>query len=89
MILGCCEVAGVDSLGMERISQHGFPCSLWYPAHRRLEAAVLHPPLAGSVDQALEGGLCLGRLSQLRGLHVGPALPPLSLGRAPGLGQKV
>ena len=56
---------------------------------RRLEAAVLHRPLAGPVDQALEGGLCPGPLSQLPELHVGPAPPPLSLGGAAVLGGGV
>ena len=58
-------------------------------APRRLEAAVFHQPLAGPVDQALEGGLCPGPLSQLRELRVGPALPPLSLGGAVALGGGV
>ena len=49
-------------------------------APRRLEAAVLHRPLAGPVDQALEGGLCLGPFSQLPELRVGPGPPPMSLG---------
>ena len=86
VVLGREEVAGVDSLGVERIGQHGFPCGLWHPPPRRLEAAVLHRPLAGPVDQALEGGLCPGPLSQHPELRVGPALPPLSLGGAVGVG---
>ena len=47
---------------------------------RRPEAAVLHRPLAGPMDQDLEGGLTPGPLSQLPELRVGPALPPLFLG---------
>ena len=47
------------------------------------------PTLAGPVDQALEGGLCQGPLSQLRELRVGPALPPLSLGGAAVVGGGV
>ena len=45
------EVAGMDSLGVERISQHDFPCGLWHPAPDRLEAAVLRRRLAGPVEQ--------------------------------------
>ena len=71
------------------MGQHGFPCSLRHPPPRRLEAAVLHRPLAGSADQALEGGLCPDPLSQLPELRVGPALPPLSLGGAAVLGGGV
>ena len=56
---------------------------------RRLEATVLHRPLAGPVDQALEGGLCRGPLSQLPELRVAPAPPPLSLGGAVALGGGV
>ena len=56
---------------------------------RRLEAAVLHRPLAGPVDQALDGGLWPGPLSQLPELRVGPAPPPLSLGGAAVLGGGV
>ena len=72
----------MDSQGVERIGQHGFPCDQRHPPPRRLEAAVLHRPLAGPLDLALEGGLCLDPLSQLPELRVGPALPPLSLGGA-------
>ena len=41
------------------------------------------------MDQALEGGLSPGPLSQLPELRVGPALPPLSLGGAAVLGGGV
>ena len=82
VVLGCGGVAQVGSLRMERISQHGFPCGLWHPSPRQLEAAVLRLPLAGPVDQALEGRLCPGPLSHFPELRVGPALPPLSMGGA-------
>ena len=89
VVLGRGEVAGADSQGVERISQHGFPCGLRHPAPHRPEAAVLQRPLAGPVDQALEGGLAPGPLSQLPELRVGPALPPLSLGGAAVLARGV
>ena len=89
VVLGRGEVAGVDSQAVERIGQHGFPCGLRHPPPRRLESAILHRPLAGPVDQAPEGGLCAGPLSQLPELRVGPALPPLSLGGAAVLGGGV
>ena len=89
VVLGRGEVAGVDSQGVERIGQHGFPCGLRHPPPRWPEAAVLHRPLAGPVDQALQGGLCWGPLSQLSELRVGPALPPLSLNGAAVLGGGV
>ena len=89
MVLGRQEVAGADSQGVERINQHGYPCGLRHPTPRRPEAAVLHRPLAGPLDQALEGGLSPGPLSQLPELRVGPALPPLSLGGAAVLGGGV
>ena len=88
VVLGRGEVAGLDSLGVERIGQHGFQCGLWH-LPLRLEAAVLHRPLAGPVDQALQGRLYRGPLSQLPELRVGPALPPLSLGAAMALGAGV
>ena len=78
VVLGRGEVAGVHSQGVERIGQHGFPCGLRHPTPRRPEAAVLHRPLAGPMDQALEGGLSPGPLPQLPELRVGPAPPPLS-----------
>ena len=89
VVLGRGEAAGVDSQGVERIGQHGFPCSLRHPPPRRLEAAALRRPPAGLVDQALEGGLCPGPLTQLPELRVGPAPPPLSLGGAVALGGGV
>ena len=89
VVLGRGEVAGVDPQGLERIGQHGFPCGLWHPPSRRLEATVLCRPLTGPVDHTLEGGLCPGPIFQLRELRVGPALPPLSLGRAADLGGGV
>ena len=89
VVLGRREVAGVDSQGVERIGQHGFPCGLRHPPPRPPEAAVLHRPLVGPADQALEGGLCPGRLSQLPELRVRPALPPLSLGGGAVLGGGV
>ena len=82
VVLGRGEVAGGDSQGVERIGQHGFPCGLRHPPSCRPEAAVLHRPLAGPVDQALEGGLSPGPLLQLPELRVGPALRPLSPGEA-------
>ena len=86
---GAGGVAGVDSQGVERIGQHGFPCGLRHPSPRRPEAAVLHRPLAGPMDQALEGGLSPGPLPQLPELRVGPALPPLFLGGPAVLGGGV
>ena len=89
VVLGRGEVAGLDFQVVRRIGQHGFPCGLRHPPLRWLEAAVLHRPLAGPVDQALEGGLCPGPLSQLPELRVGPAPPPRSLGGAAVLGGGV
>ena len=89
LVLGRGEVAGLDSQGPQRIGQHGFPCDLWHPPPRRVEAAVLRRPFAGPVDQALEGELGPGPLSQLSELRVGPAPPPLSLGGAVALGGGV
>ena len=89
VVLGRGEVVGVDSQGVERIGEHGFPRGLGHQPPRRPEAAVLHRPLAGPMDQALEGGLSPGPLSQLPELRVGPALPPLSLGGPAVLGGGV
>ena len=89
VVLGRGEVAGVDSEGMESNGQHGFPCGLRHPPPRWLEAAVPDRPLAGPVDQALEGRLCPGPLSHLQEPRVGPATPPLSLCGAAVLGGGV
>ena len=42
VVLARGEVAGVDSQGVVRIGQHGFPCGLRHPPSRQLDAAVLH-----------------------------------------------
>ena len=89
VVLGRREVAGLDSQELERIGQHGFPCGLRHHPPRRLEAAVLHRPLAGPVDHALEGGLCPDPLSQLPQLPLGPAPPPLSRDGAAVMGGGV
>ena len=34
VVLGCEELAGVDSLRVERMGQHGFPCGLQHPSPR-------------------------------------------------------
>ena len=88
-VLGCGELAWVDSLGMERIGQHRFPCSLQHPSPRCPESAGLRRLSVGPADQALEGVLCLGPFSQLRQLRVGPALPPHPMGGAVALGGGV
>ena len=89
VVLGRREVAGLDSLGLERNCQHGFPCGLWHPPPHQLEAADHRRPLAGPLDQALEGGLCPGPFSQHPELRVCPAPPPLSMGGALALGGGV
>ena len=89
VVLGRGEVAGMHFQGVERIGRHSFPCGLRHPPPRRPKAAVLHRPLAGPMDQALEGGLSPGPRSQLPELRVGPALPPLSLGGPAVLGGGV
>ena len=57
---GCGELAGVDSLRMQRIGQHGFLCVLGHPCPGRLELTFLRRCPAGSADQAPAGGLCPG-----------------------------
>ena len=87
VVLWCGELAGLDSLEMERIGQHGFPCSLRHPPPRWPESTVLRQPPAGPADQALEGGLCTGPLPQLQQLRLGPALLPQSMGGSKALGR--
>ena len=89
VVLGRGEVAGVDSQGVEHIGQHGFPCGLRHPAPAGRRRQFSTEPLAGPMDQALEGGLSPGPLPQLPELRVGPALPPLSLGGPAVLGGGV
>ena len=86
VVLGCGELAGLDSPGMELIGKHGFPCGLRHPPSRRPESALLRRLPAGPADQALEGGLCLGPLLQLSQPRAGPALQPGSMGGSVALG---
>ena len=65
-ILGCRELARADLLGMEHISQHGFPCGLRHPPYHRPDSTVLQRLPAELADQALQKGLYAGQLSQLR-----------------------
>ena len=89
VVLGCGELAGVDSWGMQRISQHGFPCVLRHLAPRWPEPTVLRRVPAGPADQVLEGGSGAGPLPQFPQLRVGPALPPRSWGEPVGVGVDV
>ena len=50
MVLGCEELAGVESLGLDRIGQHDFPWGLQHPPPRRPESAVLRRLPAGPAD---------------------------------------
>ena len=65
----------MDPLELELFGQHGFPCGLWHPPPRWLEAAVLHRPLAGIVDHPPEWGFRPGPLLQPPELFVGAARP--------------
>ena len=47
MVLGRGEVAEVDSLGIERIGQHGFPCCLWHPTPAGLRRLFSTDPFRG------------------------------------------
>ena len=80
MVLGRAELAEVDSLGMEHIGQHGFPCVLQHRSSRWPERPVLSGLPAGLADQALEGGLRPSLFPQLPQRHVGLPLPPRSMG---------
>ena len=60
----------MDSLGMERISEHGFRCSLRHASSRWLKWTVLLRLPAGPADRALEGGLRPGPLPQLPQLEL-------------------
>ena len=88
VVLGRGEVVGVDSEGVERIGQHGFPCGLRHPPPRGPEAAVLHRPLAGPMDQALEGGLSPGPTSAAPRAACGSSAATTVPGRACGLGRR-
>ena len=89
VVLGCGELAGVDSLGMERIGQHNFPCVPRHPSPRRLESTVLRRLHAEPADQALDRGLRRGTVPQLPQLRVGRVLPPQSTGGSVALGVGV
>ena len=60
VVQGCGELSGVDSLGMEHIGHHGFPCVLRHPSPRWPEPTILRRLPAGPADQAPEGGLRAG-----------------------------
>ena len=89
VVLGRGEVAAWTPWGWRASASMVFHVACGIHPPRGLEAAVLHRPLSGPVDQALEGWLYPGALSQLPELLVGPALPPLSLGGAVALGGGV
>ena len=88
-VLGCGELAGMDSLGMERIGQHGFLCVLRHPSPRWPDPTVFRQLPAGPVEQARQGRLRPGLLLQLPQLPVGPALTPQSVGGSVALGVGV
>ena len=70
VVLGCGELTGLSSLGMERIGQHCLPCSPRHPSRCRPESTVLCRLPARPVDEALEGGLRPGPLPQVPQLRV-------------------
>ena len=88
VVLRCWEVAGVDFLGMERISQHGSPCSLWHPPPRRPEVTVLRRPLAGPVDQGPRGRALSGPTFAARRAACGSSAATTVHGRDCGLGLR-
>ena len=56
VVLGRGEVAGVDSLGVERIGQPGFPCSLWHPPPAGWWRQFSTDPLRGRWTRPSRGG---------------------------------
>ena len=88
-VMGRGEVAGWTPRGWSASASMASRAACGINPSWRLEVAVLHRPLAGLVDQALERGRCPGPLSQLPELRVGPARPPLSPSGAAVLGEGV
>ena len=83
VVLGCGVFVASDSLGMERIGQHGFRCGLRHPSNRPRFSAE---PQLGQQTRPSREGSARAHFSQLPELRLRAALPPLSMGGAVALG---
>ena len=75
VVLGCRELAGLDSLLMGRIVKHGFQCFLQHLFPRWPERTIHRQLPAGTTEQPHEGRLRAGLSPQLQQLRMGTAPP--------------
>ena len=88
VVLGRGKAAGMDSQGVERIGQHGFPCGLRHPPPRQPEAAVLHRPPCGADGPGPRGRALPRPTSAAPRAACGSSAATTVPGRACGLGRR-
>ena len=88
VVLGRREVAGVDSQGVERISQHGFPCGPRHPAPPPAGGGCALPTPCGAGGQGPRGRALSGPTFAAPRAACGCSAATTVPGRGHGLGRR-
>ena len=88
VVLGRGEVAGVDSQGVERIGQHGFPCGLRHPPPPPAGGGSSPPTPCGAGGPGPRGRALPGPTFAAPRAACGSSAATIVPGRGRGLGRR-